>query len=631
MESCSAFSGCDSAQSCTVSFKLAAQPEESVSEESTAKDEPPVACGSEAASGIATPEGAASVEPPASCVTEKQLLDTSSVKQIDVDIKAGGGSLQPMPAEKEEVNSQRNESEGKEETRKETGQTEKRENVKSEELQVKTCPDKMWLEQRSLSLNVHIGFSVEQTTKGEAMVPVEASSETHAPSSIERLKSESSPDRPEQSDNLCETLDLAGALPQPSAERNMRRRSVPASVSPPVGSSLARLTFGNPTSRTLDEGVPPEELGDSRPMPSPADVPSPGGSPHQGFPALEVEATEGVPQTMQQQGQKGSFPEKKTIRDKKDAPVKPSLILERAVTTGMKPDRLRIPTTPSKDRLTEFRLESGLPGDIKIQAIPEVDVEKDPSREASPIPPDTSFTFASTEPGDKTPVTPTTLDHHRPTGDEVKKEVEAGNGSQINEDQAEESQIRSVCGTRLKEREETSEVPSASEVNPEQGSRKPQTASPVIIIPQAQVEEEAEDDNSIGIAEEPREMTQDPETAKDEGVELVEACSDDGEPAADRAHASTSFDRDPQQWTEDGRREEVVESCSEDGVNLKMLEEGKVRMGQWDDEKGVGIGQEVGDESTVDVVIHDTDSKGDQTITLRAPCVFICLLLSVNV
>ncbi|KAM9820840.1 uncharacterized protein ACB057_001466 [Neosynchiropus ocellatus] len=174
----------------------------------------------------------------------------------------------------------------------------------------------------------------------------------------------------------------------------------------------------SPSGMPFNEGLLPtvEEVGYCvfneypAPLPSPADVPSPGDSSYQCFPAVEgrteteqrIPETEGIHKVVNFDDQE-IVPDapRKCVFEKKGSPVKTNLVLERAVPFGMKPDRLRIPNTTSKDRLNEFGLESGLPGDIKIHAIPEVDVEKDPSREASPIPPDRSFTFATGENGSK--------------------------------------------------------------------------------------------------------------------------------------------------------------------------------------------------------------------------------------
>ncbi|KAE8278522.1 Microtubule-associated protein 2 [Larimichthys crocea] len=551
--------------------------------------------------------------------------------------------------------------------------------------------------------------------------------------------------------SLSEMLDLAGDLPRPSLERreldHMRRKSVPSNVSALVGSSLAKLALGDQTPRVVGGESQLEELGYcvfseySGPMPSPADVPSPGDSPHQRFPSMESEVeeelgpteVEGVEGMQQQQDPKGITPEisQKAVFEKKDVPVKTTLILEKAVTSGVKPDRLRIPMTSSKDRLTEFRLESGLPGDIKIQAIPEVDVEKDPSREASPIPPDNSFTFTLTETGSKVPPTPTTPKsaadipsetqvNEEKAGKDVLPEVKAGDDpeteridnkqiqlvEEVQKSEQEESverhdelemassqslesmerdekKIQSEHGTpaRLEtiQKQETSkdvEVKTIKKLSDEKNpqihlqevtldkcSPKPRISSPVIIIPQAQVEEEADDEEDIEIAEEPQEIMEEAKVPAKEEQKKVEVRltvddqivdedprsgaeewshsaqnSDDGEPATDSSHLSPCSDqdqlieggrdegmgedniaKDTQKSRDESKKEECeavkeektgeqgVEEVGSDGVGAERdqktmgeVDEGKERMGEKQEEKDLSIGQE--EEETSDVL-----------------------------
>ncbi|KAM9835790.1 uncharacterized protein ACBR49_019489 [Aulostomus maculatus] len=598
---------------------------------------------------------------------------------------------------------------------------------------VRICPGKKSLEQRSLSLNITAGSSAptgeKSRTFSQNLCPItgsfdesELSITTTSIESSEAFpnKTETSSNGHEQSDSFSETLDLAGALPWPSLEKreaDKRRKSVPANVSPLVGGSLAKLSFGDQTSREN----PLEELGYcvfneySGPMPSPADVPSPGESPRQCFLAMvgEVEKVPGATEVkgMQQEDPKATVPDipQKVAFEKKDAHVKTSMILEKAVTSGIKPDRLRIPITTPKDRLTEFRLESGLPDDIKIQAIPEVDVEKDPSREASPIPPDSSFTF--TENGGKVPLTPTTpkstegtpSDDHV-TGEKARKVKEVEAESKLESERFDKKQMQSNKemqksdlkvsedpqkaikekdngipeGLEGKEKQEPPKVvedlspqmPSHEKNNQIQleDSAKPKISSPVIIIPQAQVEEEAEEEDDIEIAEEPQEIMEDVEVLpkteqqkKGKEVRLLEAVpmteedpksgeeewsrsaqnSDDGELATDSSHLSPCSDRDLTQPPEDGGRGAEVaevpqinrEQPEGDGVKKeeqissddvveakeeKKREEEEVRMGE-DDEKDIEVGQEVvetsdvlckeaNDETTMDVSIFDSDS-----------------------
>ncbi|XP_034533558.1 microtubule-associated protein 2-like [Notolabrus celidotus] len=622
-------------------------------------------------------------------------------------------------------------------------------------------------EQRSLSLNVLVGSSEAQIEEGEkskaspeSLGPISGSfdepevnpstpaaeSQSQSPPvvSITQTTTESSEDVSnkedtpsnkhdsgfERSGSLSEMLDLAGALPYPSHERkeldHMRRKSMPCNVSALVGSSLAKLALGDQTVEVIGES-PLEELGYcvfneySGPMPSPADVPSPGDSPHQRFPSaeseveeeLEAKVVEGVQKVMQQQQDtKGVIPEitQKTVLDKKDSPKKTSMILERAVTSGIKPDRLRIPMTSTKDRLTEFRLETGLPGDIKIQAIPEVEIEKDPSREASPIPPDTSFTFSSAETGIGTPQTPTTPKSPVETSPETRVSEESAlqeaRAEEKPESQTADDESTKSDGKETIEETETANQPSVASQSLKEGtdkgehgtpvrldrngkqdvqllspekpvklklhqvpldkaSPKPTISSPVIIIPQAQVEEEGDEDDDIEIAEEPQEMMEEPEVPaltktdqaiKDGGMgeqrkvtlmvedQLVDedpksgaeewshsAQNSDGEPATDSSHLSPCSDHDqPAEGSrnEEMREDEVAEDVpkveqkdqtKEEVCSDKVLEEKKEeakeeeeRLGKAEQEKDIEIGQEMeeaaNDETTMDVSVLDTDS-----------------------
>ncbi|KAL7369821.1 hypothetical protein ABVT39_009804 [Epinephelus coioides] len=609
-----------------------------------------------------------------------------------------------------------------------------------QERKDKISPGKMSLDQRSLSLNITVGSLAGQTVKGEksrTLCPISGSfddpegypltpaveSQHHFPPavSITPTTTESPEDTPikadtpfptdkhkcfEHSGSISEMLDLAGDLPRPSLERrevdHMRRKSVPTNVSALVGSSLAKLALEDQTSRVVGGESQLEELGYcvfneySGPMPSPADVPSPGDSPHQRFPSMESEAEEELgasdgegDQKGTQQDHKGIIPEisQKPVFEKKDSPVKSSLILEKAVTSGIKPDRLRIPMTSSKDRLSEFRLETGLPGDLKIQAIPEVEVEKDPSREASPIPPDSSFTFSPVETGSKVPPTPTTPKSPNDTpsetkvtgekaGKDVLSEVEAENdqeserienkptevdeGTQKSKQEeseerreepeiantnipsasspslgesteTDETKIQSEPPTRSEtlEKQETSKAVEAlstekpsdvkdakvqlqlQEVTLDKVAPKPQISSPIIIIPQAQVDEEADEEDDIEIAEEPQEVMEEAEvpvlpktdqaeeslikvrlTVGDHSVDEDSKSgaeewshsaqnSDDGEPATDSSHLSPCSDHDLPQQPDEGSTNEVMEEDKvEEDIQMsrdeEMKEEGKV-------------------------------------------------------
>ncbi|XP_045915036.1 microtubule-associated protein 2-like [Micropterus dolomieu] len=635
------------------------------------------------------------------------------------------------------------------------------------ERKARASPGKRSLQQRSLSLNITVGSVARQTMKeekslafSESLHPISGSfdeselypstpsveSQQQLPPAVsitptatelseedDLTNVETSSDKHkcfEHSGSLSEMLDLAGALPRLSVERreldHMRRKSVPTNVSALVGSSLAKLALGDQTLRLVRGESQQEELGYcvfseySGPMPSPADVPSPGDSPHQRFPSMESEVeeelgtteVEGVQKGMQEQDDTGSIPEiaQKTVFEKKDAPVKTTLILEKAVTSVGKPDRLRIPLTASKERLTEFRLESGLPGDIKIQAIPEVDVEKDPSREASPIPPDNSFTFTLTETGSKAPLTPTspkspddTPSKAQVTGEKAMKDVlpeiksekdpesekidnkqtELDEQIQISEDSEERrdepemanSDIPSASfqslgestkkddkkithehgtPTRLEiiETQETSKaVQDLSIVD--KGSPKPKLSSPIIIIPQAQVEEEADEEDDIEIAEEPQEMMEEGEVSvlpktnqaeegliievgKEEqkkevvrltvGDQMVEEDpksgaeewshsaqnSDDGELATDSSHLSPCSEHD--QPVEGGTDEGMGEDKKEEQTNRDKWEKGEcaaVKEDQTGVQKVEDVGaDDIGEEKEVKAV--DKEHEGEE-------------------
>lgn len=632
------------------------------------------------------------------------------------------------------------------------------------ERKTRTTPGKMSLEQRSISLNITVGSSARQTVNGEnpkalseRLCPISGSFDEsevypsttsveiqhHSPPAVSitptttktsediltkgetHLPSNKHNSRFEQSGSFSEMLDLAGALPRPSLERreldHMRRKSMPTNVSALVGSSLVNLALGDHTSSAGRENQL-EELGYcvfseySGPMPSPADVPSPGDSPHQHFPSIESEVeedlgateVEGVRKVIQQQHHKGIIPKisQKTVIEKKDVPVKTTLILEKAVTSGVKPDRLRIPMTSSKDRLTEFRLESGLPGDLKIQAIPEVDIEKDPSREASPIPPDNSFTFTLTETGSKAPPTPTTpkspndtpskiaiekarkdflpkvkaendpeaerteLDEETQKSEQEKseeghEEPQMASFQSLESTVKDEKKIQSKHGTptRLEriEKQETSKAVEDSstekplgekkaqiqsqEVTLDKCSPKPHISSAVIIIPQAQIEEEAEDD--IEIAEEPQEIMEEAdvppktdqaeeslikEVVKEEqkteqvrlmvGDQMMEEDqksgaeewshsiqnSDDGEPATDSSHLSPCSDHDqPVEGARDEGvgEEKVAEIAAGEERKQKTMDE------EEEEDKDIEIGQEV--EETSDVLCQTSQAANNET------------------
>nr|XP_024654442.1 microtubule-associated protein 2 isoform X1 [Maylandia zebra] len=604
---------------------------------------------------------------------------------------------------------------------------------KQQKQNVNTSSGKLGLEQRSLSLNITVGSSAGQTVKEEksrifmgSLYPISGSHDesevypstpsvvshpptfppavsitptnTETPENIPTVADEPLPydkhtDSSKQSGSLSEMLDLAGALPRPSLERMevdyMRRKSVPANVSALVGSSLAKLALTDQAPSVFSQENQLEEVGYcvfseySGPMPSPADVPSPGDSPHQRFPSVEGEVEEDlgdlkakdVSKGIQQQDYKEVTPviSQIPVVEKKGSPVKSNLILEKAVTSGIKPDRLRIPMTTSKDRLSEFRLETGLPGNIKIQAIPEVDVEKDPSREASPIPPDSSFTFAPTETGTKVPPTPTTpkspddtSSETQTAGEKAQKDDPSELKASENVDNKQSELDKENLKPEQKESEERSDEPEMpnkdlasglsqsleestdkaktiqsgqqtsntaqdlittkhtdekNDQNQQQksslvkGSPKLQISSPIIIIPQAQIDEEAEEEDDIEIAEEPQEImeeAQEPdetrksqteeagkEEQKTEQVRLMvddqmleedpksgaeewsHSAQNSDEPATDSSHLSPCSDHELTQQTEEGGREDMEADKIEEDLDTDKVK------GKTDEYEGV--------------------------------------------
>lgn len=430
------------------------------------------------------------------------------------------------------------------------------------------------------------------------------SSDTESPQdTIHRVPTTSPSDQEKynfgSSVSFSEMLDLAGALPQLSPETrdftHVRRRSMPANISTLVSSSLTNLSVGDHVPRDVGENHCDCVLGEySGPMPSPADVPSSGETAHC-FPTevdKDLVSAAVIPhqKEFQQQACKDVVPEspQKKLPEKKGSPVKTTMILEKAVTSGVKPDRLRIPLSSSKDRLSEFRLESGLPGDLKIQVIPEVDIEKDPSREASPIPPDNSFTFNVAESGGKAPPTPTSPKSPTETPSEdatsqaridglwkvtVKNYPEAEWTSKEKTEPGEEIhkcdreisqrecntpqivhsqsvQITELHGSKVKMEpvntarpEKSAEVliveKTSREENPQISKDWAAThpSSTVIVVPQAQVEEEAGEDNDIEIAEEVMEEAEVPHGANQ---------GDEEKPTTERVRLAQSAQEDPE-------------------------------------------------------------------------------------
>ncbi|XP_055022689.1 microtubule-associated protein 2-like [Boleophthalmus pectinirostris] len=409
----------------------------------------------------------------------------------------------------------------------------------------------------------------------------------------------------QQSDSLSEMLDLAGALPRLSLEKreeHVRRKSV-ASMPSLEGKTLDDFATGD--QRTVGGESPMEDLGYcifseyAGPMPSPADLPSPVESTPLRFPSVESEGGDdhGVAEVQKsvQPDPKAMLPEilQRPTLERKDSPGKMSLILEKAVPSGLKPDRLKIPVSASKDRL-----DGGPPGDITIQPIPEVDIEKDPSREASPIPPDCSFTFSCAETGCKSPCSPNTPKSPNVAQNTDMTQQEAPNAeepSKIEEESSKTETSDTPCELSQECKEVTSEparedCPKKLEIDPQETSRV-RSPSPIIIIPQAsQVEETEEDD--FEIAEEPSEVIEETEDVapskpsvedkEDKGKEgqktetilllvgdqVVEddprsgaeewshsgINSDDGEQATDSSHLSPCSDPDVPQQLEEGNK-----------------------------------------------------------------------------
>ncbi|XP_060923296.1 microtubule-associated protein 2-like [Limanda limanda] len=555
-----------------------------------------------------------------------------------------------------------------------------------EEETVKTSSCEVSLEQRSLSLNITVGSSEKESSSfSESLCPISGSfdeaevppstppvenrdhklppavsiTQTSADAHEDAPAEETPPSPDEEMSSFClsEMLDLAGALPQLSGGRrevdHMRRKSVPTNVSSLVGSSLARLALGDTISRRETQL---EELGYcvfneySGPMPSPADVPSPGHSPHQCFPSVESQVEEEL------SGYKGIHqPDQRTVTENKDSPGQTSKMMERAVTSGVKPDRLRIPMTGSKDRMNEFRLDSGLTGDLKIQAIPEVDVEKDPSREASPIPPDSSFTFCPVDPLSRVPKSPTvpkspedTLSESQDAKDEAGEEVKAEDEleSEGGDDKKQELD-KETTPPEQKESEQGKEASRSSVFSPSSEEKKiqevtetqeipktqihSQISTSIIVIPQAQAEEEDEDD--IEMAEEPQEMMEEAEEPQEMMEEAEEPVppktleAEDGK-KEEETGGDQVLEEEPKSGGEEqsrgathsspcsdqggGREEEEAETSREDGGKQEVEQE--KRMDE-EEEKAVEVVQEVqetsqgeNDETTLDVSILDSDS-----------------------
>ncbi|XP_061633947.1 microtubule-associated protein 2-like isoform X7 [Phyllopteryx taeniolatus] len=446
----------------------------------------------------------------------------------------------------------------------------------------------------------------------------------------------------EQSSTGCETLDLAGVLPPPSLQKKEHDNISPI-VAALVGRSLAKLTLGEQTLILMGEERQLEDLGYSvfneysGPMPSPADKPSPDDCSYPGFTTMAFQVDKpGAAEVEDDQKLQDN-----KVSNHGTSQKSPSLAkgLEKAVTSIMKPDCLRIPLTSPKDRL--IRLGSGLPGDIKIPAIPEVDIEKDPSREASPVPPDSDFVFTSTEIESEvhltltSPKSPdnTSQETHLSgektrdiSGDTVTKIKPSGiTMEQIEKPEHEKDCKKLLSDPRTPARSETrekKEIPKALKPSDEmstlylqEGSPKSQFPFPVIIIPQAQ---EAEDDDREVVGEIICDAYMHVLPKVDQGApEVVEvgqsaAAKESisfGQPKSDFCSPYACSDDESLQQQQTSNKEEMVDP--DDTTEVK--EEKKMGM---QDRTSLDLGQKVedssqpaNDEATVKISICDTDSS----------------------
>ncbi|XP_051913638.1 microtubule-associated protein 4-like isoform X3 [Hippocampus zosterae] len=448
----------------------------------------------------------------------------------------------------------------------------------------------------------------------------------------------------EQPRTDCETLNLASTLPYRTLQKtetvDTRPKSRPQNVASLVGKSLAKLTLGEQTLISVSEEKHLEDPGScvfkeySGPMPSPADKPSPEDISSNCLPLMDFQVDYlGAAEVEDDQKLQDNNMSNLGISQK--SPLR-SKILEKAVTSATKPDRLRIPMTSPKDRPTEFHLGSNLPGDIKIHTIPEVDIEKDPSREASPVPPGSSFTFTSTETESEVPLTltsPKSLDdasREAQLSEEKARDISAEtvakskrggmNRGQIAKPEHAKDCKKLLSDPRTPARSETREkedIPKA--LKPSNGistlylqkvSPKPQFLSPVIIIPQAQVQEE----DDVEVVEEiiyadgpvlPKVDQDEPELLKVGPV--VQGNSSVGQPKRD-FHSPFAFSDDDQLL------QLVIEKMvsSDDPTELKEEKGTGVR----DDMSSMEIGQKVedttqalNDGAPVDISICDTDNS----------------------
>ncbi|XP_077573928.1 uncharacterized protein LOC144197156 isoform X4 [Stigmatopora nigra] len=313
----------------------------------------------------------------------------------------------------------------------------------------------------------------------------------------------------EQSSMDCETLHPADVLPRSSMQKtvcdNTRLKSITPNIATLVERSLAKLTLGEETLKLVDEerGLEdPSYLNEyTGPMPSPADKPSPEDSSYPCFSTMEFQVdTLGVAGLEVDQ----KLQDKGSDQGKWQKTPPQAKVLEKAVTTGMKPQRLRIPMTSPKDRLSDLCFSSVIPGDLKTQVIPEVDIEKDPSREASPIPPDRAFIFTPTEIETQVPValtSPKNIDSTcrvtlLPGNITRDSSVEAVAKSPQDAFTIEQKLLTPGTEPRSETREngdiaKTIKSDGGNTLNLQKGSPKPQFPSPVLIIPQVQIDKDS--------------------------------------------------------------------------------------------------------------------------------------------
>ncbi|XP_061687032.1 microtubule-associated protein 2-like isoform X7 [Syngnathoides biaculeatus] len=448
---------------------------------------------------------------------------------------------------------------------------------------------------------------------------------------------------PEQSSTGRETLELAGVLPLPSLQKT-EHDSIRPIMGALIGKSLAKLTLAEQTLILLGEERQHEDLGSSvfneysGPMPSPADKPSPDDCSYHCFTTMELHVDKPGAAEVEFDNKLQDNKVSNHGMSQKSPPLAKGL--EKAVMSGMKPDRLRIPLASPKDRL--IRLGSGLPGDIKIQAIPEVDLEKDPSREASPVPPDSTFVFTSTEIESELPLSltcPKSPDNTSQdtqisgektsdiSGDSIRKNKAGGITMEQIKKPEHEQDCEKLLGDpsthAMSETRENEEIPKALKPSDEmstlylqEGSPKSQFPFPVIIIPQAQVAEEDERE----VVEEimcdaymhvlPRVDQVEPELVEVVQSPTVQETSSFGQPKSDLCGPFASTDDDSLQQQQTSNKEEMV--GPDDTTELKK----EKTMGMQDDGTALDIGPKVEDssqpahdEATVKISIGDTDGS----------------------